>query len=72
MTAGHRLQGVVDLFLVASTDAAIIHDLSEPVANLGAADRQGGLANGQKMRAQTTDKPFDEDLENGSGNQGVE
>lgn len=68
MTRRHRFQRVVDIILVAGTNGTVKHEVGE-ARSIGSASRNVGLANGIEMGAQTTDQPFDEDLEDRSGNE---
>lgn len=83
---GHGLEGVVDLFLVTCADASVEHDRAEAVGDVGACGssrlegvgvkgevgRDHRLADGEEMRAETSNEPLDEDLEDGSHDQGVQ
>ena len=75
MSTRHALQAIVDLVLVARADAAVEHDLAVAVCDVALRDHVGGddgLADCEEVGAQTADKPFDEDLEDGGGDEGVE
>ena len=68
---GHRLECVVNLVFVSRADGTVVHEVREPNAT-ARARRDAGLANSKEVRAEATDKPFDEDLEGGSGDQALE
>lgn len=67
----HRFQGVVDFLLVARADGAVEHDGLEALAGALQAAGVGG-ADGEEVGAEATDEPFDEDLEDGCGDERVE
>jgi hypothetical protein len=83
----HALETIVDLLLVARADAAVEHDLAVPVGHIATntavlvavvcgaeakALRNHGLADCEEVRAQSANEPFDEDLEDGGGDESVE
>lgn len=70
MARGHGFECVVDFVFVACADAAVVHDLAVPVAD--GEGVEGWAADVEEMGTETSDKPFYEDLEYGSGDQGVE
>jgi hypothetical protein len=86
VTRRHRLETVVDLVLVTCADAAVEHDLAVAVGNVAVyaaidaivccahAETVGDdrLAHGEEVRAQTTDEPLDEDLEDGGDDERIE
>lgn len=75
VTRRHRLEAVVDLLLVARADAAVEHDLAVAVGNVARGTHvlwDHRLAHGEEVRAETSDEPFDEDLEDGRGDEGVQ
>ncbi|KAK4986855.1 hypothetical protein LTR66_007755 [Elasticomyces elasticus] len=65
----HRLERVVDLVPVPGADRAVVHHLAEAVADVARCDK--GLADVVEVRAQAADEPFDEDLEDGGGDEGM-
>lgn len=72
VTRWERFQRVIDLVFITSADSTVVHDLSQPIAGLLRRDRGNvWLANSEEVRAQASDKPFEEDLEDGSGDDGV-
>lgn len=58
VSAGHRFEGIVDFVFVSSADFAIIHDVAETIASLGAIDWGARLANCEKVWAKTTNQPW--------------
>lgn len=82
----HGLQAVVDLLLVTRADAAVEHDLAVAVSDIAVdaelvaivcladskAFRDDWLADCEEVRAETANKPLDEDLEDGSGDERVQ
>lgn len=73
MARREGFKGVVDLILVTGADGAIVHDLAEAVACLLCCDSGNvGLADCEEVRAETADEPFEEDLEDCGGDEGVE
>lgn len=70
VTRGERLQGVVDLPLVTSADLACVVEAPEAITRLQ--ERRVRLADVQEVGAQAADEPLDEDLEDGSRDEGVE
>ena len=71
MTARERLQRVVDLVDIPGTDSPVVHDLGESIASLCTTWRKLWLTDVQKVRAQASDEPFQEHLEDCSRDQGV-
>jgi len=69
MTRRHRLERVVDLFLVACADAPVVHDHFETVAVLRARGWDVGFADCEEVGAETTNEPFNEYLEDGGSDQ---
>lgn len=72
MARWERLQTVVDLVLVASAYAAIVHNSSPASASLLSKGRNIGVADGEEMRAQTSDEALEHDLEDSGGDQRVQ
>ena len=72
MTGWEGLEAIVDLVLVAGANIRSVHDLQEAITLAIADHRDIGLADSQEVRAQSSDKPFQEDLEDGGANQGVQ
>ena len=68
MAGRERLQRIVYGVHVASAHTAIVHDIQETITR----SSHVGLTHGKKVGSQTTDEPFQEDLENSSGNQTVQ
>lgn len=68
----HAFETVVDLAHITCTDALVVHDMREPPSSLIAVGRNGRLADIQEMRSEAANEPFDEDLEDGGGDEGVE
>jgi hypothetical protein len=82
----HRLQAVVNLLAVSRADAAVKHDLAVTVGNVTvdtvlvaivvcteAETRwDDGLADSEEVRTKTTNKPLDEDLEHGGGDECIQ
>jgi hypothetical protein len=80
VTRRHGLEAVVNLVLVTCADAAIEHDLAVSIGNVAAGNasvlvavvdatdikalRDDRLADSEEVRAQTTNEPLDEHLEN--------
>jgi hypothetical protein len=76
----------VNLLLVASTDAAVEHNGAEAVGNVSAGGARGlecvgvvfevggdhGLADSKEVRTETSNEPFDENLEDGCHDERVE
>jgi hypothetical protein len=87
VTRGHGLEAVVDLLLVTCADAAVEHDLAVSVGDIAPhtsiliaiicctetkALRNDRLAYGKEVRAETSNQPLDENLEDGSRNERVQ
>ena len=78
VTRGHGLETVVDLLPVTRADAAVEHDLAVSICDVTVAATSVNAivvgADGREKfgRAQTTNKPLDEDLKDSGSDQGVE
>lgn len=74
VAAGHTLQAVIDLLAIAGADVRGEVDVLETTdAVRGSPDKSRvGLAHVEEVRAQTTNEPLDEDLEDGGRDQAVE
>jgi hypothetical protein len=73
VTRWKGFERIVDLVLITGADRTVIHDLSEAVASFLRCDGGDvGLADGEEVRTETTDQPFEENLEDGSGDERVE
>ena len=63
-------EGVIDLVDVAAADVSLKHDVSVAIAACG--DKGGvGVADGEEVRTQATDEPFEEDLEDSGGDERI-
>lgn len=71
MTAWERLYGVINLILVASADATVVHDRLVAIAGFGAL-RNHGLAHDEEVGTEAANQALEEDLENGGGDEGVQ
>lgn len=65
------LEAVVDLVAVAGADGVRVHNLLVARAGVGAG-RDLGLADSEEVRAEATDQPLNEYLEDGGGDERVE
>lgn len=77
VATGHALERVINLVGVARADVLCVVEIEVArgvvhVALLAGQLAGVGLAGVEKVRAQATDEPLDEDLEHGGGDQGVE
>lgn len=73
MTGWERFQGVINLILISCADGAVVHDLPQPIASLLSCNLgKVWLADCQEVWSQTSDEPFEEDLEDSGGNETVE
>lgn len=72
MTTGEALERIVNGFRVPRADTAIVHNLLKTVANFDAVIGDDGGADGEEVRAEATDEPFQEDLKYGGGDEAVE
>lgn len=79
VTRRHRLERIINLIRITSADILGVVNLGETLrrvalfGNLGVGSASNvGLADGQEVRAQATDKPLDEDLEDGGGDEAVQ
>lgn len=69
MTRRHGLEGVIDLFPVTRANRAVVHKIGESSSRRCRTLRDHGLADGQEVRAKAANKPLDEHLEDGGGDQ---
>ena len=65
MTRRHGLERVIDFFLIARADAAVIHVPVETDARLSPRC-DSGFANIVEVGTEAANEPFNEDLEHGS------
>lgn len=73
MPTRETLQRIINLTLVTGTNRTVVHNLPQSISRLLRRDsRDIGLADSQEMWTKTTDQPFEEDLEDGGGDEGIQ
>lgn len=69
---GHGLEGIVDGFLVAGADGAVVHEVREADTGGGCGGVDARLADGVEVGTEAADEPFYPDLEDGGGDEALE
>lgn len=73
MARWEGFEGIVDFVFITGTDSSIVHDEVETISSfLLSSDWDIGFADGEEMRSETTNKPFEENLEDGGADERVE